>query len=625
MASRWPLRLAPLGQLAMGATLWRLEGQLMATIVAKITASFALDQVMALIDPVPVREHDEHEAGHPMNSVIGARELAPQLYQVDVLMVGHAHPETMASQTRARLAMERRGTWIVNKLVTVFGDRDEAGTPQPFDKLRISWERAYGGIGHPDNPLGTGYGSSTTAAPNILYADGRELAASFSPIPPSFPARKRLLGGTPRKQVAEGIAQIPASFDWSYFQAAPTDQRLDMLSGDEWLHIEGMHPSLRRIRTRLPGVAIATHIYGHAAAGVPNAVPLRPDTVLVEPDELRASVVFRGSFPVMEAAALPNLIIAAGIETAHEPMMWPDDLHELEVLPFEIPPPTSSSSSTRSAPPPPSKAAPHPFEGTFALDPSMLSPGAAEALPFSGDRSPSAESKPPLPPSAESKPPLPVRSTPRSDPHPFEHTMSIADDMPIGGTLPFGGGDRPPSQPPASAPRDIPGAPWAREPADPVYPPEPATAVTSDATGRPPAVRTMFLGDDAEKLRAEVARRREEKAAAAAAPTDEATRQAAEQAREAEAASKRDAELQAQRELDDKAREQADAQAKREADEQAQRDAEARRNEEADRFRKEQEEAEHEAKRRAEEEAKAKRDAATKLRKSMYGGFKRKN
>lgn len=620
MGNRWPLRLAPVGPLSMGASLWRLEGQLMATIVAKVTASFAIDGVMSVVEPEPVRVEDEHDGGHPMRSLVGARELAPQLYKVDVLMVGHAYPQQGAAQTRARLAMEHGGAWVINKMVTVYGDRKDGGPPESFDKVRLGWEKAFGGIGHPENPLGTGFGSTTTQAPNVIYSDGRDAPASFGPIPQSFPSRKRLLGGISRKQVTEGIAEVPSTFNWAYFQCAPADQQLEALHGDEWLHLEGIHPGMRRIRTRLPGVQVATKVYGHAAAGVPNMIPMRADMVLIEPDELRAALVYRGSFPVMRPDALGSIIIAAGIERADEPMLWPESTDDLDALAYE---PAAVEGNVVNIQAPPSNAAPRPFEGTFALDPDQLKGSASKPLPFAVGAASSGGTRTGPPSTVAPSGGLPFGGAAGGDEkvpdsHPLAGTVSISDEHPVPASMPFPAAERKPP----SAPREIPGAPWASTPAAPVVPPQPDAVVT--ATGSPPKARTMLAHEmdaalsDLGKTAPPTIPGAETKAAQKQVDVEQARQKRArvdDAVAKERAAKDKAAEDEAERER---------LAAEREAEVKAAAEAEARRKQEAETFRKEQEEAEREAKRRAEEEAAKKREAAKKLRDNIYGGFKRR-
>jgi hypothetical protein len=364
----WPVRVAPVGPVSIGAALWRLEGQLMATIVVKITAAFTANGIMRIVEPDPIVVDDEHVDHNPMSGVLVPRELAPQLHRVDVLLAGHACAPPGASQAIVRLSLSQKHGSVLDKSLLVVGDLED-GQPQPFERVRLGWEHAYGGIGNADNPLGTGFGSATTKAPNILLPDGpRDVPVGFGPIPASFPIRKKLLAGTPQKALKRMIADIPAHFDWSYFQCAPPDQRIDALKGDEWLLLDGVDPSGDPIRTRLPGATAVANVYGADEAGVPGSIPLRADMLEIDADRGRCSVVHRGSFPLLHLDAINQFVVAGSYELSDEPVLWPEP-DDLEIAPFA---PVGSAA-----------AKPSPtFDATAALDPSALAAAAHETLPF---------------------------------------------------------------------------------------------------------------------------------------------------------------------------------------------------------------------------------------------------
>ena len=72
----------------------------------------------------------------------------------------------------------------------------------PFDRMPLIYERAYGGVGSDDNPLGVGLGASTAGKlPNLSDPNDPTRVACFGPVPRGFPVRKRLLGATDRKQL----------------------------------------------------------------------------------------------------------------------------------------------------------------------------------------------------------------------------------------------------------------------------------------------------------------------------------------------------------------------------------------------------------------------------------------
>jgi hypothetical protein len=400
--SAWPVRTAAVGPVAVGAVLWRLAGQLMVTFVVKATFAFEPGGRMKVVDPEPIRTDDDHQGGHPMKSLVGACETAPMLRAVDVVLTGHAYPSAGETQAAVRLGISGGSGLVLEKTLQVTGDRGADGAPMPFERMPLVWERAHGGIGHGQNPIGTGVGSSSPKPPNITYPEGVERGtAGFGPIPATFPVRRKLLGATARKAVTEGVFEIPIGFDWSYFQSAPPDQQVRALAGDEWLLLEGMHAGEPKLRTRLPGAVAVSKIYGHEAA-VPDAVPLKADMLHVDADRRRCAVVWRGSFPLPSAEALDTIVVAGSLELPDEPALWPETASDLEEEPF-APPAVAGGSETvafdaevasafgTAALGPDEIAAlmdkdrrESPLAGTVAMSEEQLRKAASPALPFAG-------------------------------------------------------------------------------------------------------------------------------------------------------------------------------------------------------------------------------------------------
>jgi hypothetical protein len=311
----------------MGSALWRLEGQLMVTVVVKATFELVPDAAMRLAPPLPVRRTDEHDAGQVTRGAIGACEIAPLLQRVDVLLTGHAYPQRGASRAVVlRLAIRSsRGVLLDKSLVARNPELSGA-------RIAIDHAQAYGGIGYPDNPLGVGFGATAGVSPRVLYVDGPEdRTAGLGPIPASFPVRRRLLPMGRRSPLEDRVAEIPLDFDWRYFQAAPEDQRINRLQGNEWLVLESLHPAERRMHSQLPGADAVVRLYGAERAGVTDRVPLRIDMLHIEPDADRCSLLWRGSFPIEREDLLAELVAAAGLEWPGEPTLWPGSEDDLEV------------------------------------------------------------------------------------------------------------------------------------------------------------------------------------------------------------------------------------------------------------------------------------------------------
>src|SRR5690606_7168909 len=122
---------------------------------------------------------------------------------------------------------------------------------------------------------GRGFGDDPRQ-PCVIAEGAPNAVGSFAPIPAAFASRRRRLGGLSGKKLAAAVVEIPPRFDWSYFQSAPVDQRLELLTAEEWIWLEGMHAEHRHFRTRLPGAQVAARCYS-PGAGVPEVIPLRAE------------------------------------------------------------------------------------------------------------------------------------------------------------------------------------------------------------------------------------------------------------------------------------------------------------------------------------------------------------
>jgi hypothetical protein len=508
--SAWPVRTAAVGPVAVGAVLWRLGGQLMATFIVKTTFAFEPGGPMKIVDPEPLRLDDEHLGGHPMRSLVGACEVAPMLRAVDVVLTGHAYPAAGEAQTEVRLGLGGAAAGLLfEKKLLVRGDRDAAGVARPFERMPLVWERSFGGIGHVQNPIGVGVGETNKREPNVTHLDAPG-TAGFGPIPATFPLRRKLLGQTTRKSVMEGVADIPIGFDWSYFQSAPEDQRVRSLPADTWILLEGAHARERRLRMRLPGATALAKVYGHDAAGVPDVVPLKADMLHIDADAERCTLVSRGSFPIQRPEALGDIVVAGTLELPDEPAIWPESVSDLEEEPYAAPPPAGGSETLA-------------FEGAVAgaFGTDALGPEQIAALM--------------------------AKETGES---PLTGTVALSEEQlsKAGQPLPFAGG-APKTQRKTKA--IVPGAPWEKE--TPVRPVEkPHGKTTAEILTRTQEREAEARRAAAEALENEEAQRRAAGERAAREAAEAEARRAAEAerfAKEQEDA-KRQAELRAAEEAD---------------------------------------------------------------------------
>lgn len=327
----WPVRCAPIGSVAVGSVLWRHGGELHCTAVVKATFGLEPRGPMRRINPSPIRRSDDYLHGVP--SLAGASEVAPRMDQVDVTIVGHAYARPPTTKRAVRFVVVRGHTVLIDKTLYVYGDRGKGESPRPFERMRIGYERALGGLDFPRNPIGVGADTDATTRPNIVHPKGpKKKVAGYGPIPARFLQRRQLRGKVPLERMADGIAEYPEGFDWSYFQAAPRDQRLDRLKGDEWLMLEGMHPEHDRIRARLPHARALCRVYAAKPVGAPEAVEMTPTMLHLEPDDDRCSVVWRGTFVVVSELAAQQLIVAGAVQCGDEPVRWPAGFEAVDAV-----------------------------------------------------------------------------------------------------------------------------------------------------------------------------------------------------------------------------------------------------------------------------------------------------
>jgi hypothetical protein len=316
----WPVETAPIGPLATGTGLFRMGGTLRVMIVAKAGFKLVPGGLMTLDSPPEIRVAEAHHADNPTRSIRAASDIVPFLERADVLFVGAAYPPggSPAPAMSVRLAVAQGGYAILDKLLAIYGDHGPSSSePKPFTRMPITYERAFGGIGLGDNPLGT-------ATPNVVYPDParQKEPAGYGPISWYWPSRKRLLRGHPRQGLEQRIAEIPDGFDVSFFQAAPEDQRISFLQGDEAILLQGLHPSHPSLETRLPGARALARVYTKSGMGRP--FPMVADTLYIDGDADQCSITWRGSFPVTSEEALADLCVAAGLEIGGAPVDWPD-------------------------------------------------------------------------------------------------------------------------------------------------------------------------------------------------------------------------------------------------------------------------------------------------------------
>ena len=208
--------------------------------------------------------------------------------------------------------------------------------PEPFERVRLGWENAFGGPGFADNPLGTGVEARKlmtqripaelprieTPATLILNIDHHPAPTGLGPRPEDAPGRIGFAGTYDDAWLRDGFPGHARDFDWRYYNTACPDQQTDVeLSGNERYRLTGMHPDHAEFQGRLPGFRVRAFArQGEAFI----ELPMRCDTVWFFPNAALGIVLFRGGLMVQdrEAGSVSDVLLA--YERLSDPPRPPD-------------------------------------------------------------------------------------------------------------------------------------------------------------------------------------------------------------------------------------------------------------------------------------------------------------
>ena len=252
-------------------------------------------------------------------------DFAPFKPRCEVLLNGSAYAPGGEPVKRLEVGL-RVGT--MTKSFTVVGNRIwkksmffiYATRPEPFVKMPISYDNAFGGadITHPDpkkhffypaNPAGRGYhGSLRKEAidgkplPNtertgqrVRWPRANHQPMAFGSIGRGWKPRPKFAGTYDKNWLDNVFPFLPADFDDHYYQAAPADQQMDHLRGGEEVVLFHLTPE-EKTSFRLPTISVPVTFY--LKNGEEKEVTAINDTIIIEPDLGRFMLVWRTSLPL---------------------------------------------------------------------------------------------------------------------------------------------------------------------------------------------------------------------------------------------------------------------------------------------------------------------------------------
>lgn len=249
------------------------------------------------------------DAGFPKPAgeiIIAGSAAAPERKPVRGLLVTAA-----VGPVRRRLAVFGNRTWRNQSAGPVFTE------PAPFISIPLVPQYAYGGEGHPENPLGIGHGAAAQLGaglapplPNIEDADNQIRTFTDQPepaIPGSVdlmaPSRQRYAGTYDQAWLRTQHPGFPTDVDSRLFHAAQPKQRLPtgFFTGQERFEVAGMHPDHPHLAGTLPDLRPRAFIRRRNEPL--HEVALRCETVTILGSALIGIVMWRGQVAVAEQEA----------------------------------------------------------------------------------------------------------------------------------------------------------------------------------------------------------------------------------------------------------------------------------------------------------------------------------
>lgn len=266
----------------------------------------------------------------------------------DIVLIGHAYPSN-ADRTEG-LAGLRVGK--LQKVARVLGERrmvrrlgvQTISAPEPFERIELSYERAYGGWDRrdpdpgkhscePRNPVGRGYrdkaqaGDADLLLPNIedpahpYQGPGdRPPPAGFGFVGPDWAPRASLAGTYDKTWSDTRKPLLPKDFDRRFFNSASPGLITPVhLVGNEAVAVLGMSED-GRVDFALPGIPAPTCRLRLRGRNVELKTQL--DTLVIDMDQRRVTVTWRAHELVPRG---PHDIVALELPPQPTPQLDDED------------------------------------------------------------------------------------------------------------------------------------------------------------------------------------------------------------------------------------------------------------------------------------------------------------
>jgi hypothetical protein len=309
-------------------------GQRSISVLVKGTFVLVPGEITVAPDQDPLCE-ERHWDNSALASLRWPGDFAPVKRKVDVMLVGHAYAPRGEPVTSL---VSRLTVGALTKSVRVIGDRvwtlnkasqPDVGAPAPFIRMPLRYERAALSA---DNPVGVDPHApavlAVPARPNLEPLDGGATAC-FGPIAPTWRARRKLLDeaatfwayGIARdpESGAPPLGPAPPKFDFTFFNAAPPDQQIDMLTPGTPIELENLDPDHPVLQTRLaPMKPQVFRVPAPGEKGRVEEIILRCDALWIDTDRGVCVLTWRGVAEVGDGRG--RLVVVA--DPAGKKLRW---------------------------------------------------------------------------------------------------------------------------------------------------------------------------------------------------------------------------------------------------------------------------------------------------------------
>lgn len=293
------------------------------------------------VEQLPLIEADQFTGEPGLSAPLRESDYAHRKPLCDVLVVGRAYapPGRRALQLPVGLRVG-----ALTKAFRVVGDRTwrrgvfgvRPSDPEPFAVMQVSYDNAFGGVDDSssdsakvvtflENPVGRGFWRSKDKADGMPLPNTEELdrpitdpsgayrPMSLSGIGRNWQPRVRHAGTYDQQWMDTTAPFWPADFDYRYFQAAPPDQQMPYPTGGEDVILKNLTPD-GHLQFRLPRRPMPVWFLPYQ--GQDSRIDAALDTIVIEPDASRFSVVWRATLPMRQSCFDIKQIIAGEMPAA---------------------------------------------------------------------------------------------------------------------------------------------------------------------------------------------------------------------------------------------------------------------------------------------------------------------